>query len=72
MACWTLRTEEAKLNYYPQDEQGHLFDLNNDPDEINNLWDSVEHRGMRGRMMALLLRAQHEQSDPLPRVLSQY
>lgn len=72
VACWTLRTEEAKLNYYPQDEQGHLFDLNNDPDEINNLWDSVEHRGMRGRMMALLLRAQHEQSDPLPRVLSQY
>ena len=72
VACWTVRTEKAKLNYYPQDETGHLFDLDEDPDEIRNLWDSPTHRDMRDRMMALLLRAQHEQSDPLPRVLSQY
>lgn len=72
VACWTVRTETAKLNYYPQDEVGHLFDLEEDPEEIHDLWSSPEHRDLRDRMMALLLRAQHEQSDPLPRILSQY
>ena len=72
VTCWTLRTEKAKLNYYPQDEEGHLFDLEADPEEIHNLWDSPDHRDLRDRMMGKLLRAQHEQADPLPKILSQY
>ncbi|MFP4026811.1 MAG: sulfatase [Candidatus Brocadiia bacterium] len=72
VTCWTLRTEGAKLNYYPQDEVGHLFDLNEDPEEIRDLWALPAYRKLRDEMMAGLLRAQHEQADPLPRILSQY
>jgi len=72
VTCWTLRTPTAKLNYYPQDRVGHLFDLADDPDELRDVWDSPGHRGLRDEMTGALLQAQHEQTDPLPKVLSQY
>jgi len=70
--CWTLRTAHAKLNYYPSDRVGHLFDLDSDPDECVNLFDSRPHRELRDAMLADLLLEIREQRDPLPRVLSQF
>ena len=70
--CWTVRTDTAKLNYYPSDGVGHLFDLEQDPDELNNVFDATDHRALRDDMTALLLRATCDQKDPLPIPLSQY
>jgi len=70
--CWTLRTPTAKLNYYPPEGVGHLFDLEHDAGERHNLFDKPEHRELRDEMMQLLLQALHSQTDPLPLVISQF
>jgi arylsulfatase len=70
--CWTLRTENAKLNFYPRDRLGHLFDLKSDPDERVDLFHSEEHRELRDEMTANLLECIHSQTDPIPRMISQY
>ena len=31
-------------------EEGQLFDLLNDPDEINNLWNDPQHAAMREKL----------------------
>ena len=68
--CWTVRTRDAKLNYYPTDRVGHLFDLDADPDQRRDVWSS--RRDLRDAMTANLFEEIHTQADPLPRVLSQY
>lgn len=70
--CWTLRTKTAKLNYYPPDRVGHLFDLAADPDERHNVFDDPAHRALRDEMMANLIECLHSQKDPLPVMLSQF
>ncbi|MFW6060139.1 MAG: sulfatase [Phycisphaeraceae bacterium] len=72
VACWTVRTAEAKLNYFPDDRVGHLFDLRDDPDERVDRYDDPASRALRDQMMTHLLTSMHEQTDPLPRVLSQF
>jgi len=72
VACWTLRTETAKLNFYPDDQVGHLFDLTEDPHERVDLWACPEHRSLRDQMMAMMLEDLCRQADPLPKVLSQF
>lgn len=70
--CWTLRTEHAKLNYYPEDKVGHLFDLDVDPDERTDVYLSEKHRSLRDDMTAELLTCLHSQVDPIPRMVTQY
>jgi uncharacterized sulfatase len=70
--CWTIRTETAKLNYYPLDRIGHLFDLAVDPGERENLFERPEHRGLRDEMTATLLECIHGQADPVPRLFVQF
>ncbi|MBI2439820.1 MAG: sulfatase-like hydrolase/transferase [Lentisphaerae bacterium] len=70
--CWTLRTAGAKLNYYPRDRTGHLFDLAQDPDERRDLFDDPARRALRDDLLATLIEAVHSQTDPLPRVMCQY
>lgn len=72
VACRTIRTATAKLNYYPEDRVGHLFDLEADPDERNDLWSSPDHLELRHEMMANLLEELSRQADPLPPVQSQF
>jgi arylsulfatase A-like enzyme len=72
VACWTLRTPTAKLNYYPADRVGHLFDLVEDPDETSDLYASPSHRPVRDEMTGNLVEEIRRQTDPLSRVLSQY
>jgi arylsulfatase A-like enzyme len=69
--CWTIRTETAKLDYYPSDRVGHLFDLAADPDERNDLWASPRHRDLRGEMLASLLQHQGDQVGNWPKVFCQ-
>jgi len=70
--CWTFRTESAKLNYYPKDRMGHLFDLASDPDERKDLYSLPSRRKLRDDMMEGLLDAVHGQADPVPRMITQF
>ncbi|MCK5802964.1 MAG: sulfatase-like hydrolase/transferase [Lentisphaeria bacterium] len=72
VSCQTLRTRDAKLNFYPEDNVGMLFDLSADPDECHDLWDDPTHRELRMQMTGLMLHAQYEHRSPLPRVISQF
>ena len=38
-----IRSEKWKLVYFLKETVGQLFDLEKDPEERNNLWDSIEH-----------------------------
>ena len=49
-----LRTyvdERYKLTVYREEDFGELFDLQEDPNELNNLWDDEESRGLKLELM---------------------
>ncbi len=51
----TLVTEDARLTIYEGFDHGELFDLKNDPDEMNNLFAKAEGRQLRAEMMEKLV-----------------
>ena len=51
-----MRGERYKLVYYIGQDQGELYDLERDPHELWNLWDSTEHRQLQSELLARLLR----------------
>lgn len=74
MAVLTLRTTKWKLNLYPTagSQYGQLFDLENDPDELQNLYADAQHATVRHEMTWRLLQRQVQQADPLPLRLTQW
>jgi arylsulfatase A-like enzyme len=54
----TYVDERYKVTVYYNREYGELFDLQEDPGEINNLWDSEEHADLRARLVLKLLHAE--------------
>ena len=50
-----IRDQEWKLIHFVDREYGQLFDMQNDPDELNNLWDSPEHESVKRRLLDDLL-----------------
>ena len=50
-----MRSPTHKLVYYIGQEQGELYDLQADADELSNLWDSLPHREVRNALVARLL-----------------
>ncbi len=50
----TLVTEDARLTIYIGSEHGELYDLTNDPGEINNLFAKPEGKELRATMMEKL------------------
>jgi len=73
-AVRTLRTADWKLNVYPTfgPEYGQLFDLKNDPRETVNLYGDPAHRNTRENMLWRLMERMHNNTDPLPRRLTQW
>lgn len=49
-----VRNHNWKLVHFLDEPWGQLFDLNNDPREVNNLWDSAEHQGKKEELLAVL------------------
>lgn len=66
----TLITDRQKLTIYPGQNFGELFDLENDPDELENLWSSPRHRELREQLMIQLLQRIVLTDCPQPRRLS--
>jgi len=68
----TLRTDRWKLTYYAGRPYGELFDLENDPQELNNLWNEPSFHRMRNELMEQLLRRTVETQRPAARRIAAY
>jgi len=62
----SIRDDRWKLIRYPLVDKTQLFDLQNDPRELNDLADKPEHAGRVKELMALLAEKQKEFNDPDP------
>lgn len=62
-----IRTSTHKLCVDHSHRQGELYDLNQDPGETTNLWNSPDHASVKMELMMELNHAQVETVDPLPR-----
>ena len=64
----TLVTPRWRMTIAHGDPWGELYDLANDPHEMDNLFDDPGHRGVRGELMEKLAYRQMELADrsPLP------
>ena len=63
-----VRTKDFKLIHYPamsEAYQWELFDLNRDPDEMNNLSNNPEYQSVRQRMLVELKRQIETLEDPV-------
>ena len=49
-----VRTCDWKLVHYLDQPWGELYDLQNDPGEVRNLWESAGHRNVRAELLTLL------------------
>jgi len=49
------RDDEFKFVIYPGSDEGELYALQDDPDEINNLWRDPNHRERRDRAVTEIL-----------------
>jgi arylsulfatase A-like enzyme len=63
-----IRDDRWKLIQYPQINKTQLFDLYNDPHELNNLAGKPEYAAKVKEMMALLAKVQKEYDDTCPLV----
>ena len=64
----TLVTQRWRLTIAHNDPWGELYDLENDPHEMDNLFDDPAHRGVRGQLMEQLAYREMALTDrsPLP------
>ena len=58
-----VRDDRWKLIWYPKVARFQLFDLANDPDEINDLSGKPEHAGKVAEMKKLLAKEQEKWGD---------
>jgi len=61
-----LRTREWKIVVYHGTDEGELYDLMNDPDEFENLWNHAEHAATQMAMMKQAFDASVFTLDPEP------
>ncbi len=66
----TLVTKRHRLTVYSGKPYGELFDLENDPQELWNLWDNAEYRSLRDALRLRLLDKITSTDISLPRQLS--
>jgi len=54
------------MAYYQKLDVGELYDLEADPEETLNLWDSSNARAAKGEMMQAMLSRVVDTIDPIP------
>jgi uncharacterized sulfatase len=65
----TYVDERYKITVYYGREYGELFDLEEDPGEIHNLWDDPAHADLKAELVMKLLQAELEKEPlPMPRI----
>ena len=52
--CYMVRTTDWKLVWWESDGEGELYDLTQDPDELNNLFGAPDHVDMQAGLCARL------------------
>jgi len=62
----TLITRRWRMSVYQGVEWGEIYDLENDPDEMVNLWDDTSHAATRADLMETLARKQIDLVDRSP------
>ena len=64
----TLITQQWRLSVYHGHDWGELYDLNNDPGELKNLWDKQDYRDIKMSLFERLIQEQIALNDtsPLP------
>jgi arylsulfatase len=62
----TLVTERYRLSVFGDAEWGELYDLQDDPHEIDNLWDAPAATGVKAALLQRLVRALMEHADSSP------
>lgn len=65
-----VRTAHYKLAYYQGLRTGELYDLERDPSEFTNLWNSVHHSDVKAEMMEELANSMIATTDPMPERLA--
>lgn len=61
----TLRDKKYRLSIYHQYSQGELYDLENDPENFNNLWNDEAYKEIKESMTSCLVRKiYNEMVDP--------
>ena len=61
-----LRTATHKMIVYHGADQGELYDLENDPDEFDNLWNDSAHAKLKTKMLKETFDASVFTMDPAP------
>ncbi len=61
-----VRWEEWKMVYYPGKPYGEIYNLAEDPDEQNNLWEKMNGSPEKMKMKDILLDWAFTSEDPLP------
>mgnify|MGYP002624418889 FL=1 len=61
-----MRTRDHKIAVYHGVDEGELYDLNADPDEFENLWDSPAHTNLRHDLLKQAFDASVFTMDPWP------
>ncbi|MBS1815061.1 MAG: sulfatase-like hydrolase/transferase [Acidobacteria bacterium] len=64
--CASVRTKKWKLSLYNNLNTGELYDLEKDPGEYNNLWNTATLKGEQAQMMQLLASRMMGTVDPIP------
>lgn len=65
----TYVNERYKLTVYREEDYGELFDLQEDPGEVNNLWDAPSAIELKQRLMLEFLQAiMKEEPTRMPRI----
>ncbi|MCZ6636481.1 MAG: DUF4976 domain-containing protein, partial [bacterium] len=73
-SCWAtmFRDERYKLVVYHEEDFGELYDLQDDPDEFNNLWDDSAHAGVKMRLLKQNFDNTVVSGDPGPARMGRY
>lgn len=61
-----LRTEQWAITFYTNSSHGLLYNLEDDPLELYNMWDDPAHRGVKAELLQELLRESTRADSRLP------
>ena len=73
-SCWATmyRNKKYKLVVYHGNDYGELYDMKNDPNEFNNLWENPDSQNIKNDLIKKSFDASIVISDPGPPLIGRY